>query len=242
MKIVINTFGTRGDVQPYVALGLGLKQAGHEVRLVSHQIFEDFIRGYGLDFHALQVNPREVLVNQAIAELGNDMGKIRRWMESHFKTALEEIFVETLAGDRGMDLILNTGLSFAGWHVAEKLNIPALAAYLWPANPSRYIPPTSGTIPPDWLPFKGMMNYWQVKLSNQLFFNMLRKPTNEYRESLLGLPPLSAGYYWHLDSPKETVPIIYGYSPTVLPKPKDWCDKQQISGYWFFWHPKLHVS
>jgi UDP:flavonoid glycosyltransferase YjiC (YdhE family) len=233
MRIVINTFGTRGDVQPYIALGVGLKEAGHIVRLVSHQIFEDFIRGYDLDFHPLQVNPRQVLVSQVIAELGNNMFKIMRWMEGNFKLAIDDVFEETLSGNQGADLMINTGLSFAGWHVAEKLNLPAIAAYLWPAIPSRYIPPTSGMIPPDWLPFRGLVNFWSLKFSNQLFFSLLRKPVNECREKILNLPPLRPRDYWPLDSVEGSPLMIFGYSPNVLPKPLDWGENQQIAGYWF---------
>lgn len=233
MRIVINTFGTRGDVQPYIALGVGLKQAGHDVRLVSHAIFEDFIREYDLDFHPLSVDPRQVLVSQAIADLGNNMFKIMRWMEENFKLALDEIFIETLEGCRGADLMVNTGLSFAGWHVAEKLDLPSLAAYLWPVTPSRYIPPTSGAILPDWVPFRGMANYWSLKFSNQMFFSLLRKPVNECRQEILDLPPMTMKDYWPLDSVDGSPLMVYGYSPNVIPKPPDWGEKQQISGYWF---------
>lgn len=238
MKIVINTFGTRGDVQPYIALGVGLKQAGHEVRLVSHLIFEDFIREYGLDFYPLQVDPRQVLVNQAIADLGNNVFKIMRWMEENFRTALTDIFTETLNGSRGTDLMLNSGLSFAGWHVAEKLEIPAIATYLWPVIPSRYIPPASGYLPPDWLPFRGAANYWGLKFSNQMFFNLLRKPVNECRKDLLGLPPLRTRDYWPLDSAKTSPFMIFGYSSVVIPKPPDWDENQHIAGYWFLDGPE----
>ena len=44
--------------------------------------------------------------------------------------------------------MLNSGLSFAGWHVAEKLDIPALAMLLWPMTPSRHLPGAVGKIPP----------------------------------------------------------------------------------------------
>jgi UDP:flavonoid glycosyltransferase YjiC (YdhE family) len=48
--ISITTAGSCGDVQPYVALGLGLKEAGHEVRLATYAPFEGFVRGHGLDY------------------------------------------------------------------------------------------------------------------------------------------------------------------------------------------------
>jgi sterol 3beta-glucosyltransferase len=50
MQITILTYGSRGDVQPYVALGLGLQRAGHRVRLAAPEGFEGFVTGYGLDF------------------------------------------------------------------------------------------------------------------------------------------------------------------------------------------------
>ena len=72
-----------------------------------------------------------------------------------------------------------------------------------------------------------------TKLSNQTVFQLLRPLTNECRADLLGLPPLSAGYWWHVDSPDTDVPMIYAYSPVVLPRPSDWGQFKQVSGYWF---------
>lgn len=50
MKIAITTVGTRGDLQPYVALGLGLQKVGHEVVVVSAKNEESFVRNFGLTF------------------------------------------------------------------------------------------------------------------------------------------------------------------------------------------------
>jgi hypothetical protein len=85
-KITVNTFGTRSDIQPYIALSLGLQQAGHTVRIVTHQIYEPFVKEYGLDFYPLHLDPRQVLLNQALSELGNDTFRITRWMEESFQT------------------------------------------------------------------------------------------------------------------------------------------------------------
>ncbi len=233
MKITINTIGTRGDVQPYVALGKGLKQAGHEVCILTHQIFEDFVKEHGLDFYPIALDPREVLVEEAIAELGNNMLPIMRWLDEHFKPVVADVFKLTLETNRDTDLMLNAGLYFVGWHVAEKLNIPAIGAYLWPALPSRYIPPTKGEEAPGWFPAKGAYNYWSTKIANQIFFNMLRSTVNDSRRDILDLPALSARYYWSVDSLKSSTPFIYGYSPLVIPKPADWGNAHQVTGYWF---------
>lgn len=233
MKITINTFGTRGDVQPYIALGLGLKKSGHSVRVVTHLIFESFVRECGLDYYPLKVDPRQVLINQALSELGNNTIRVNRWMEKNFKSALQDIFIATLDANRDTELMLNSGLSFAGWHVAEKLEIPAIASYLWPVTPSRFLPAASGKIPPDWLPFRGVINYLSTKFSNQLFFMLLLSSVNNCREGILDLKPMKAWEYWTLDSPRSSTSLIYGFSPLVIPKPADWRDNQQVAGYWF---------
>lgn len=233
MKIVINTFGTRGDIQPYIALSLGLQKAGHSVRIVTHKIFEEFVRKYDLDFHPLDLDPREVLINQALTELGNNTVRITRWMKDQFRPVLREIFETTLVTNQDAELILNSGLSFAGWHVAEKYNIPSLAAFLWPMTPSRHLVGAVGKIPPSWLPFRGVINYYTTKLFNQLFYNLILPSVNEYRKEILELPPIKSRDYWKMDAPQSATSIIYGYSPTVVSKPPDWSDHQQITGYWF---------
>ncbi len=233
MKITINTLGTRGDVQPYIALSLGLQQAGHSVRILTHQIFEAFVKEYGLEVFPLQLDPRQILVNQALSELGNNTIRINRWIEENFKSGLQSLFIESLNANRGADLILNSGLSFAGWHVAQKLNIPAIATFLWPVTPSRHFPAAIGKIPPKWLPFRGVVNYLSTKLFNQLFFNLLLPTVNQCRKDILNLQPLARRYYWSLDSPASPTPLIYGYSPVVIPRPPDWSGNQHISGYWF---------
>ncbi len=233
MKITVNTFGTRGDIQPYIALSLGLQHAGHTVRIVTHQIFESFVKEYGLNFYPFPLDPRQVLLNRALSELGNNTFRINRWMKENFKSALRDVFEATLTANRDAELMLNSGLSFAGWHVAEKLGIPALAAYLWPVTPSRHLPAATGKIPPTWLPFRGMVNYLSTKLSNQLFFNLMLPLVNGCRKEILDLPPMKACEYWPLDSARSATPLICGYSPSVIPKPPDWSDNQQIAGYWF---------
>ena len=233
MKITINTFGTRGDIQPYIALGLGLRQAGHSVRIVTHQIFDAFVKEYGLNCYPLHLDPRQVLLNEALSELGHNTFRINRWMRENFKPALRDIFEATLTANRDAELMLNSGLSLAGWHVAEKLDILALATYLWPVTPSRHLPAATGTIPPTWLPFRGTINYLSTKLSNQLFFHLMLPLINQCRKEVLDLHPKKAREYWSLDSARNATALIYGYSSAVIPKPPDWSSNQQITGYWF---------
>jgi UDP:flavonoid glycosyltransferase YjiC (YdhE family) len=61
LRIAIVTFGSRGDVQPYVALGLGLKHAGHAVRVVTQRDCESLVREYGLDYGAVAGDVRAMM-------------------------------------------------------------------------------------------------------------------------------------------------------------------------------------
>jgi UDP:flavonoid glycosyltransferase YjiC (YdhE family) len=62
---------------------------------------------------------------------------------------------------------------------------------------------------------------------------MMRPLLNESRGRVLHLPPLSRRYYWQVDSPRSEVPFIYGFSPSVVPRPANWGPAIQIAGYWF---------
>jgi UDP:flavonoid glycosyltransferase YjiC (YdhE family) len=53
MRVAIITIGTRGDIQPHIALGQGFQAVGYEVKVVTFQAFESFVRDSGLDFAAV---------------------------------------------------------------------------------------------------------------------------------------------------------------------------------------------
>ena len=59
-------------------------------------------------------------------------------------------------------------------------------------------------------------------------------PGNRWRRDVLGLPPLRLGPFGRIH---REVPILYGYSPTVLPRPDDWPHQHQVTGYWFLDRP-----
>ena len=53
MNIAIIAPGSRGDVQPYIALGKGLKEAGYIVRILTHQDFEELVTSNSLEFRSI---------------------------------------------------------------------------------------------------------------------------------------------------------------------------------------------
>jgi len=99
MKITILSIGSRGDVQPLVALGLGLKSSGHEITIATHEIFESFVRRFGLGFSLINSNPKETLESSAgQAALENGHNPLRSWR--NFSQMIKPSFIQT-----GMDAL-----------------------------------------------------------------------------------------------------------------------------------------
>ena len=71
MHVAVMTYGSRGDVEPFVALGRGLLQAGHSVRLAAPQPFESFVTAHGIDFVGLPGDPTR-LVQELVDEAGEN--------------------------------------------------------------------------------------------------------------------------------------------------------------------------
>ena len=63
LHITCLTIGSRGDVQPYIALAKGLMKEGHKVRIATHGEYKDWIEGHGIEFGYVGGNPAELMVN-----------------------------------------------------------------------------------------------------------------------------------------------------------------------------------
>lgn len=108
MRIAIITIGSRGDVQPFIALGQGLIKAGHTVRLVTHQDFEVFVESHGLEFWLIRGNPQELVGGQEMREVlekGNLAATWRQMMRGA-ERAINEWMEDSLAACQGMDLLI----------------------------------------------------------------------------------------------------------------------------------------
>lgn len=233
MNVTLITVGSRGDVQPYVALGLGLKAAGFQVRLATHDVFGDWIRGHGLDFAPVGGNPREMLetaVGRNWLDSGKNPFKLLRYFIDLAKPSLEESFHDSWKACQGSDIIISALLALSvGYHVAEKLNVPHVAALLQPFNRTRAFPAVGV---PQWAWAGSVYNWLSHFATEKLLWIPFRGLINEWRQESLGLPPLSLGGPLPIMLAQKQ-PILYGYSPSLLPKPPDWEKWLHVTGYWF---------
>ncbi len=242
MHLSIVAMGSRGDVQPYLALAMGLQRAGYQVSVCSDRLFEALVTSAGLPFVGVTAVPMSMM-QQSLSRYGGPV-KLMGWLERHFKPLARQFFADLEAATRQTDAILYSTLAFAGYHVAEKHHIPTLAVYNVPITPTHDFQSPSFPPPPDWFPFKKSYNWWSFRFSNQLFIYLIKGVVNECRRDVLGLKPLPGSFYRHLDVSR--LPVVYGFSPTLLPRPSDWGDWLKVSGHWFLegqtdWRPPLDL-
>lgn len=233
MHIAIIAFGSRGDVQPYIALGLGLQQAGHQVRIVTHENFGTLVQSHGLEFRQVRGNVQEVSESKEMRELiarGNFFAISAR-MATESKRAAVQWAEDGLAASQGIDLLIaGMGGMFSALGLGEKLGIPLLQAHLLPMTPTSAFP--SLLLPASVSRLGGWFNKLSHQFTRQMIWQMSRAADTLARKQVLGLVPAPfLGPYQARQLYRY--PVLYGFSPSVIPKPPDWQENTHVTGYWF---------
>jgi sterol 3beta-glucosyltransferase len=232
MRIAIIAMGTRGDVQPYLALGKGLQAAGHLVRLITHENFAQLVSFYGLEFWPARGNVQAIMESPKLRELlekGNFLAITAYTSEAAQQAAIDWA-EDGLAACQGMDLLVaGVGGMFVALALAEKLKLPLLQAYIFPFTPTKAFPAI--LLPPFVSKLGGFVNQLSHHLFRQVMWQGARKGDRLARKQVLGLPPAPFLGLYH-SAPMQRFPVLYGFSPSILPKPADW-KNTCITGYWF---------
>ena len=231
MRIVIIASGSRGDVEPYVALGKGLQAAGHVVRLVTHRDFESLAIAHGVEFWPVEGSVQDVAQSMAeLIEKGNFLAILTQMSKEAQRGALA-LASASLAACQGMDLIVaGLGGMFVGVAIGEKLGIPLVQAYYIPFTPTRAYPAFVVPKPPALL--GTLLNRPSYQVARQMIWQAFRSADKRARREVLGLA--AAPFFGPFDSAcLRGQPILYGYSPAVIPPPADWGADVHVTGYWF---------
>ncbi len=244
MRILIATVGTRGDVQPYVALGKRLVQEGHTVRLLTDAAFAPLVEGAGLNLFPIRTDPRRTF-EAGLRQVGSRSLRLMRWFFRQMQAAAHQYFMDALEACRQADLVLFSPMGFPAAHVAEALNLPYVGVYLQPATPTHVFPSPLATSLPGWVPFRRQYNWLSFRLTNWMLAFTVRSVINQCRRDVLGVPPKPWRFYASVDV--SEIPILYGFSPHVIPKPPDWGPWIHVVGYWFLddegdWRPPRKLA
>ena len=133
MKILILTIGSRGDVQPYVALGRGLQAAGHRVRLCTGELYADFVADYGLSYARMDdemVRLSDLPEGRQLIEGGGNMLNAIKMVRPMQERMMADAWAA--AQDFDPELIIYHPKTLSGYHIAEKLSIPVILSLVLP--------------------------------------------------------------------------------------------------------------
>ena len=236
MHITILTIGSRGDVEPYIALGLGLQQAGHIVRLATHATFKPMIQEQGLEFAPIKGDSQELMqteAGQALQKSSKNLFAFARNYSKFVKIYIKQALADCWQACQGTDAIIAAGSCVWGFDIAEQQGIPCYLGSYLAATPTKAFP-----IPftPPWIRLGGIYNQLTYLLIPQFFWLFFRPYVNQWRQSML-LPPIPMWQQPFRRMDQQGIPFLYGYSPSILPRDPAWAERIHVTGYWFLESP-----
>ncbi|KAI9368543.1 hypothetical protein BJX61DRAFT_212796 [Aspergillus egyptiacus] len=241
LNIVIQVVGSRGDVQPFIALGNELQKYGHRVRIATHDTFASFVRGSGLEFYPIGGNPAELmaymvknpgLIPQLDSLRAGDVQKKREMvaemLDGCWKSCIED---DPVSGTPFVaEAIIANPPSFAHIHCAQALAIPLHLMFTMPWSSTRafahplanlkYAETTQETA-----------NYLSYGIVEWLTWQGLGDVINTWR-SKLDLEPVPATEGPMLADTLK-IPFTYCWSPALMAKPADWPAHIDVCGFFF---------
>jgi sterol 3beta-glucosyltransferase len=242
VKVLIYTWGSRGDVQPYLSLARALDEAGHEATLAAPAQFESFVAEHGVRFFPrddtqlrLLERPdvRAMLFREASRALGTQTKAEKKEFKAQMKQLmsgirpiLKDTFVPMLreqfkaAEHVQPDLIVQThDDSDYGHFVAEKLGIPYVVAELYPF----YVPsshyPIMAFQEKEWGPIRTRLSHLLPKL-----FIPMRRKADRWRSEELGLPSRRGRHNRMRTAAGQPVHLLNLFSQHLFPPAPDWPD------------------
>jgi sterol 3beta-glucosyltransferase len=240
--ITFIAYGTRGDVQPAIAVGKALHQRGHTVRILAGANFAGWIEQHGLLPLPTAIDMQALMASQGgrdWVEKGHNPVLQLRIMRQLLDKHGMQIAQDAWAACQGSDLIISSFTSDVyAVSMAHKLGIAHVSAPLQPTLVSTKDGRVLLNAP---LPNQvSRINYWFGKLFLETAaWSLYGNIANRVRTELLGLP---AQTRQENQADRQKLTIIHGYSRHVVPHPADWPPYFHTTGYWFLdenehWQP-----
>ncbi|KAF8955111.1 Sterol 3-beta-glucosyltransferase [Entomortierella lignicola] len=230
IHITCLTIGSRGDVQPYIALCKKLMEDGHTCRIATHGDYQKWIEGHGIEFALVGGNPAELIelcVENGmftVSFIKEGMKKFRGWLDDLLQTAWKAC--------QNTDLLIESPSAMAGIHIAEALEIPYFRAFPFPWTRTRTFPH------PFAVPERNLgrgYNYMTFAMIEQIHWKGISGQVNRWRKKTLRLGPTSME---RMEA--DRVPTLYSWSPTLVPAPIDWHSWVHVTGYWILENAEIN--
>lgn len=222
-RFTLLTIGSRGDVQPYIALGKALLKEGHKVKIVTHAEFKGWVESYGIGFDVIAGDPSE-LMSLMVSHPSINYSFIRE-AKAKFRDWIDDLLNTSWKACQDCDVLIESPSSIAGIHIAEKLQIPYFRAFTMPWTRTRAYP--NAFMVPD-QKLGGAYNYMTHVAFENGYWRGTCYQVNKWRVQTLGLPKTNLGAMH-----QNSVPFLYNMSPVVFPPSVDFPEWVKVTGYWF---------
>ncbi len=236
--VTILCSGSRGDVQPYIALAQGLVRAGLEARIAANKEFEGFVRSYGIDYYPIDVDHIMAGVDPEMIREARQADNLFKMFRSFRKmrdyaVLMVELYHEACLGSDA--IIWHPGIAI-GHFMAQRLGIPSIMASPFPLHRSLERP--------------SLLSYGRIassRILNQLSHNALQSMLWMASESTLrsfwkkryGILP--SGFSNPLEKVDAGHPALISCSDLIFPSPADWSPHVHQRGYWIVEEPKAYI-
>lgn len=237
LRITCLTIGSRGDVQPYIALCKGLIAEGHKPRIATHSEFKDWVESYGIEFAPVAGDPAELM--RLCVENGMFTYSFLKEASSTFRAWIDELLTSGWQACQNSDILIESPSAMGGIHIAEALGIPYFRAFSMPWTRTRAYP-HAFAVPEHKM--GGAYNYITYVMFDNVFWKAVAGQVNRWRKRELGLQATSLE-----KMQPNKVPFLYNFSPSVVIPPLDYSDWIRVTGYWFLdegmgWTPPKELS
>lgn len=240
MHLTLITSGSRGDVQPYVALAKALNTAGHHARLIAPINFEKLATQHNIEFAPMRANFEELLQGGSVMNSRTNPLKLIKAIQDLMLPLVETLREDVWNGTEGTEAIISHIATLGTSQIiSEARNIPHITSALVPLLPSKAHPS------PLWFSQKnlgGWYNKTTSELVTSMIWKMLAPIINKARQDF-GLPLQTRREYFAL---LEKIPSLTAVSPSVFSRPTDYPAKAHVSGYWFLdepaWQPPTRLQ
>lgn len=228
--ITIICAGSRGDFQPYVALAQRLKILGEEVRISGFSQFENFVRGYGIDYVPIEVDYEELGVDpKMLKQAGSADNPLKMILTfNKMKKYGAQIAKQTYDSLEGSELIVYHPGCVIGYFAAQEMNIPSILATPFPMNKTEeYLSVvTYGKARPTKINKK--ISYKMIQ--GMLWLASSNTVKQHWKERFGRVPKNFKSPYEKIS--KDHIAMV-SCSNFVFHRPKDWDKNIYQSGYWF---------
>ena len=237
LRITCLTIGSRGDVQPYIALCKGLLAEGHRPRIATHAEFGPWVKQHGIDFAPVDGDPAELM--RVCVENGMFTFSFFKETTAKFRGWVDELLTSAWKACQDTDILIESPSAMAGIHIAEALEIPYFRAFTMPWSRTRAYP-HAFAVPERKM--GGTYNYMTYIMFDNVFWAATAGQINRWRKKELGLASTSLEKLH-----PNKVPFLYNFSPSVVVPPLDYSDWIRVTGYWFLdeaseWSPPVELT